>query len=58
LLPDGTLSELSVSPVLAPRNPNEPPQLVRDKEEKAQLPAAESDEREPDPIMPSGRAES
>lgn len=60
LLPDGALSEISVSPVLAPRNPDEPPQLVRDKEEQAQLPAAESGDREPEPQspMPSGRAES
>jgi NADH-quinone oxidoreductase subunit J len=63
LLPDGSLSEHSVSSVLAPRNPNEPPQLVRDKNEKAQLPAAESGEREPEPEpepmdpMTSGRPE-
>jgi NADH-quinone oxidoreductase subunit J len=59
LLPDGSLSESSVSSVLAPRNPNEPPQLVRDKNEKAQLPAAESGEREPEPMDPmtSGRPE-
>jgi NADH-quinone oxidoreductase subunit J len=54
LLPDGSTSELSVSPVLAPRNPNEPPQIVRAKEEN-QLPTAESGEREP---AQSGRADS
>jgi NADH-quinone oxidoreductase subunit J len=54
LLPDGTVSELSVSQVLAPRNPNEPPQVVRGNEEN-QLPTAESGEREPET---SGRADS
>jgi NADH-quinone oxidoreductase subunit J len=55
LLPDGSLSEASVSPVLASRDPREAPQIVPAKEEAPQLPAAESDEREPEP---SGRAES
>jgi NADH-quinone oxidoreductase subunit J len=54
LLPDGTTSELSVSPVLAPRTPEAPPRIVRAPEE-TQLPAAETGEREPEP---SGRAES
>jgi NADH-quinone oxidoreductase subunit J len=54
LLPDGTASEASVSAVLAPRSPEEPPQIVRG-EEGTQLPTAESGEREPEP---SGRAES
>jgi NADH-quinone oxidoreductase subunit J len=59
LLPDGTTSELSVSPVLAPRSPEEPPQIVRG-EEDHQLPTAESEEPEPEPqspMTPSGRAE-
>ena len=37
LLPDGSTSELSVSPVLSPRNPNEAPQIVRAKEETPKL---------------------
>jgi NADH-quinone oxidoreductase subunit J len=54
LLPDGTPSERSVSPVLAPREVIEVPPAVRPKEETPAI-TAESGEREPDPLTPSGQ---
>ena len=52
LLPDGSTSELSVSPTLSPRDPNEEPRFVPP-EETVQI-TAESGEREAIP----GRADS
>jgi NADH-quinone oxidoreductase subunit J len=54
LLPDGSASDLSVSPTLSPRAVNEAPMLVRPQEEPAAI-TAESGEREP---APSGKADS
>ncbi len=54
LLPDGTTSDLSVSPVLSQREVMEAPPAVRPKEETPAI-TAESGEREP---TPSGRADS
>jgi NADH-quinone oxidoreductase subunit J len=54
LLPDGSTSDLSVSPTLSPRAVNEAPMLVRPQEEPAAI-TAESGEREP---APSGKADS
>ncbi len=59
LLPDGTPSESSVSPVLSQREVSEAPQFVRS-EETLEI-TAESGEREPTPSIPappSGRADS
>ncbi len=59
LLPDGTPSESSVSPVLSQREVSEAPQFVRS-EETVEI-TAESGEREPAPSIPappSGRADS
>ncbi len=59
LLPDGTPSESSVSPVLSQREVSEAPQFVRS-EETVEI-TAESGEREPTPSIPappSGRADS
>jgi NADH-quinone oxidoreductase subunit J len=58
LLPDGSTSEDSVSSVLSPRDPNEPPRIVRP--EKTPEITAGAGEREPEPtspVAPSGRAE-
>src|ERR1700730_9649790 len=57
LLPDGSTSELSVSPVLSQRGVIEAPPAVRPPEETPAI-TAESGEREPDPVTPSGRADS
>jgi NADH-quinone oxidoreductase subunit J len=57
LLPDGTPSELSVSPVLSPRDVTEAPPLVQSGQEALAI-EADSGEREPAPVTPSGRAES
>src|SRR5580704_12353892 len=54
LLPDGTPSDLSVSPVLSQREVIEVPPAVRPKEETPAI-TAESGEREPDPLTPSGQ---
>jgi NADH-quinone oxidoreductase subunit J len=56
LLPDGTTSELSVSTALSPRDVTGAPQFVPPEETVAIT--AEGGEREPDPVTPSGRAES
>ena len=57
LLPDGTTSDRSVSPVLSQREVGEAPQFVRP-EETVEI-TAESGEREPAPSTPpSGRADS
>src|SRR5271157_859274 len=55
LLPDGTPAETSVSPVLAQRGVIEAPPAVRPKEETPAI-TADSGEREPDPLTPSGQA--
>jgi len=55
LLPDGTTSDLSVSPVLSQREVMEAPPAVRPEEETPAI-TAESGEREPDPLTPSGQA--
>jgi NADH-quinone oxidoreductase subunit J len=57
LLPDGTTSDRSVSPVLSQRGVIEAPPAVRPPEETPAI-TAESGEREPDPVTPSGRADS
>jgi NADH-quinone oxidoreductase subunit J len=57
LLPDGRTSDLSVSTVLAPRNVNDAPGLVR-AIEKPDETTAESGEQEPGRLTPSGKAES
>jgi NADH-quinone oxidoreductase subunit J len=54
LLPDGSASDLSVSPTLSPRAVDEAPMLVLPQEEPAAI-TAESGEREP---APSGKADS
>ena len=56
LLPDGTPSDRSVSPVLSQREVSETPQFVRPEETIAIT--AESGEREIIPSPPSGRADS
>jgi NADH-quinone oxidoreductase subunit J len=53
LLPDGSASDLSVSPTLSPRAVDEAPMLVLPQEEPAAI--TESGEREP---APSGKADS
>jgi NADH-quinone oxidoreductase subunit J len=53
LLPDGTPAESSVSTVLSQREVSETPQFVRP--EEAIAITAESSEREPDPLTPSGQ---
>jgi NADH-quinone oxidoreductase subunit J len=57
LLPDGTTSDLSVSPVLAPRNVTDAAQIVRPGKEPEAI-TAESSEREPAPSGQTGRADS
>ena len=57
LLPDGTPSESSVSPVLSQREVIEAPPAVRPKEETPAI-TAESGEREPEPSGQIGRADS
>jgi NADH-quinone oxidoreductase subunit J len=56
LLPDGTTSDLSVSPTLSQREVSDAPQFVRPEETVAIT--AEGGEREIDPVTPSGRADS
>jgi len=56
LLPDGSTSELSVSPTLSPRDPGEEPSFVRP-EETVQVTAA-SDEQSGEREAISGRADS
>jgi NADH-quinone oxidoreductase subunit J len=56
LLPDGSTSDLSVSPTLSQREVTDAPQFVRPEETVAIT--AESGEQEPDPLTPSGRADS
>ena len=57
LLPDGSTSDLSVSPTLSQREVSETPRFVRP-EETVEI-TAESGEREPAPSLPpSGRADS
>ncbi len=53
LLPDGTTSDLSVSPVLSQREAIEAPPAVRPKEETPAI-TAESGEREPEPSGQTG----
>jgi NADH-quinone oxidoreductase subunit J len=53
LLPDGSTSDLSVSPVLSQREVGGTPQFVRPEETVAIT--AESGEQEPDPLTPSGQ---
>jgi NADH-quinone oxidoreductase subunit J len=53
LLPDGSTSELSVSPTLAPRDPGDEPRLVRPGERAAVT--ADGEERTGPPAYPSGR---
>ncbi len=53
LLPDGTTSDLSVSPVLSQREAIEAPPAVRPKEETPAI-TAESGEREPEPSGQAG----
>ena len=53
LLPDGTTSDLSVSPVLSQREVIEAPPAVRPKEETPAI-TAESGEREPEPSGQAG----
>ncbi len=57
LLPDGSTSDLSVSTVLAPRGVTGVPPAVRPGKEPEAI-TADSGEREPDPLTPSGRADS
>jgi NADH-quinone oxidoreductase subunit J len=52
LLPDGSLSGLSVSPVLSPRNPDEEPRFVPP-EETLEI-TAEGGELKVNPVAPSG----
>ena len=54
LLPDGTTSDRSVSPVLSQREVIEAPPAVRPQEETPAI-TAESGEREPDPLTSSGQ---
>jgi len=54
LLPDGTPSDLSVSPVLSQREVIEAPPAVRPEEETPAI-TADSGEREPDSLTPSGQ---
>jgi NADH-quinone oxidoreductase subunit J len=56
LLPDGSTSELSVSPTLSPRDPGEEPRLVRHGERAAVT--ADDGERTAPPAYPSGRDDS
>jgi NADH-quinone oxidoreductase subunit J len=56
LLPDGSTSDLSVSTVLAPRDPDDQPRPVPPG--RALQAPAEGGEREISPVAPSGRAES
>jgi NADH-quinone oxidoreductase subunit J len=56
LLPDGTTSGLSVSSALSPRDPGDEPRFVPS-DETLQI-TAETGGREPDPVTPSGRADS
>jgi NADH-quinone oxidoreductase subunit J len=56
LLPDGTTSDLSVSSALSPRDPGDEPRFVPS-DETLQI-TAETGGREPDPVTPSGRADS
>ena len=56
LLPDGTTSDLSVSTALSPRDVTGAPQFVPPEQTVAI--EAGSGERVPDPVSPSGRAES
>jgi NADH-quinone oxidoreductase subunit J len=56
LLPDGRTSDASVSSVLSPRDPGQAPTSVRPRQEPPEI-TAESGEREPDPVAPSGRAD-
>jgi NADH-quinone oxidoreductase subunit J len=56
LLPDGSTSDVSVSPVLSQRDVTEAPQFVPPEETVAI--SAETGERAPDPVTSSGRAES
>jgi NADH-quinone oxidoreductase subunit J len=53
LLPDGSTSELSVSPTLAPRDPGDEPRLVRRGEREAVT--VDGEERAGSPAYPSGR---
>jgi NADH-quinone oxidoreductase subunit J len=53
LLPDGSTSELSVSPTLAPRDPGDEPRLVRHGERAAVT--ADDGERTAPPAYPAGR---
>jgi NADH-quinone oxidoreductase subunit J len=53
LLPDGSTSELSVSPTLSPRDPGDEPRLVRHGERAAVT--ADGEERTGPPAYPSGR---
>jgi len=53
LLPDGSTSDLSVSPTLSQREVSDAPRFVRP-EETVEI-TAESGEREPDPLTPSGQ---
>src|SRR5579863_1521418 len=56
LLPDGTTSGLSVSSALSPRDPGDEPRFVPS-DETLQI-TTETGGREPDPVTPSGRADS
>jgi NADH-quinone oxidoreductase subunit J len=56
LLPDGSPSGLSVSPVLSPRNPDEEPRFVP-AEETLEI-TAEGGELKASPVAPSGSAPS
>jgi NADH-quinone oxidoreductase subunit J len=53
LLPDGSTSELSVSPTLAPRDPGDEPRVVRHGERAAVT--ADGEERAGSPAYPAGR---
>ena len=55
LLPDGSTAESSVSTVLSPRAPDEGPRIVPPG--RTLEITAEGGEREPDPVAPSGRAD-
>jgi len=58
LLPDGSTAQDSVSSALSPRDPNEPPRIVRS--EKTPEITEGTGERDPEPaspVVPSGRAE-
>jgi NADH-quinone oxidoreductase subunit J len=57
LLPDGSTSDLSVSTVLSQRAVTDEPRIVRAKEQPEAI-TAESGERDPGPLTPSGRADS